>query len=253
MAWDPACYERFKDERAAPFEDLFAVIGRRAGMQVIDLGCGTGELTAKLADRLPSSDVLGLDSSAEMLERAASLQHDRLRFERRRIEDVEGSYDLVFSHAALQWVEGHVSLIPAVFALVAPGGQLAVQVPSNHNHPTHLLIRETAAESPFVEALDGWSRLAPVLSIDEYAALLFDAGAERITVFEKVYAHVLADADAMVDWVRGTALTPYIERLSDRLAGEFIERYREKVRAAFVGSPVFYPFRRTLFAASRPG
>jgi trans-aconitate 2-methyltransferase len=228
-----------------------ALIDVRPGLRVVDLGCGTGELTAQLADRLPGSDVLGIDSSAEMLARAEPLASEGLRFEHRRIEEVEGTFDLVFSHAALQWVDDHERLIPRVWSLVAAGGQLAVQVPSNHTHPTHLLIRETAAERPFIDALGGWSRTAPVLSIDAYAQLLFAAGARKITVFEKVYPHVLADADAMVEWVRGTALTPYMERLGDELAERFLAAYRAKVRVAFPGSPVFYPFRRTLFAASR--
>ena len=252
MPWDPALYERFQTEREAPFDDLVALIESREGMRVVDLGCGTGELTARLAARLPRSDVLGIDSSAEMLAKAARHAREGLRFEQRRIQDVEGAYDLVFSHAALQWVDGHAALIPQVFAMVAPCGQLAVQVPSNHNHVSHVLIRETASAAPFNEVLGGFVRHAPVLPIDQYAQLLFDAGAERVTVFEKVYPHVLESAEAIVTWVRGTALVPYLDRLGDRREA-FLARYTERLREVFPGSPVFYPFRRTLFAASRPG
>jgi len=252
VPWDPAQYEKFRDERYAPFVDLIAVIEPHAGMRVIDLGCGTGELTARLADLVPDSDVLGIDSSAEMLAKAAQFERAGLRFQQRAIEDIEGQYDLVFSHAALQWVDGHDALIPRLFASVAPGGQIAVQMPSNHNHATHRLIIETARGEPFATALDGWTRTAPVLSIDDYASMLHRVGATQITVFEKVYAHILDDADAMVDWTRGTALVPYIERLASALREPFMDRYREKVRAAFPEQPVFYPFRRTLFAATRP-
>jgi trans-aconitate 2-methyltransferase len=126
-------------------------------------------------------------------------------------------------------------------------------MPSNHYHSSHRLIIETAQESPFAEALGGWTRAAPVLRIDEYASMLHALGATNITVFEKVYAHVLDDADAIVDWTRGTALVPYIERLPDELRSSFLDRYRAKMRASFPEQPVFYPFRRTLFAASRPG
>ena len=124
MPWDPAVYERFQAEREAPFDDLVSLIHPREGMRVIDLGCGTGELTSRLAERLPGSDVLGIDSSAEMLAKAAPRAREGLRFEQRRIEDVGGTYDLVFSHAALQWVDDHRALIPRVFSLVAPGGQV---------------------------------------------------------------------------------------------------------------------------------
>jgi trans-aconitate 2-methyltransferase len=253
MPWDPATYEKFRDERYAPFADLCALIEPRAGMRVVDLGCGTGELTARLAELLPDSDVVGIDSSAEMLARADEYVRPGLRFEQRSIEDVAGSYDLVFSHAALQWVSDHDTLVPWLFKLVAKGGQIAVQIPSNHHHLTHLLIVETATGEPYAGALGGWTRTAPVLAIDQYASMLHRSGAADITVFEKVYAHVLADADAMVDWTRGTALVPYIERLPEDLRERFLDRYREKVRAAFPERPVLYPFRRTLFAARRPG
>ena len=215
MPWDPEQYGKFQSERFAPFDDLFALIRPRAGMRVIDLGCGTGELTARLAERLPASDVLGIDSSAEMLARAAPLTRQGLHVEQRAIGDVAGKWDLVFSHAALQWIEGHEKLIPALLALVAPGGQIAIQVPSNHNHPTHTLIEETASEQPFRDALAGWTRTSPVLTIDAYASLLHDHGATEITAFEKVYAHTLEGSDALAEWVSGTALVPYFERLPD--------------------------------------
>ena len=252
MPWDPKQYLKFQSERFAPFEDLFSLVVSRRGMRIVDLGCGTGELTALLADKIRGSDVMGIDSSPEMLRAAQPLAGRRLRFERRAIEDVAGSWDLVFSHAALQWVEDHPALIPRVFAFVAPGGQIAVQVPSNHHHESHLFIRETAAEEPFRAALGGWSRIAPVLPIDEYAEMLYDNGAPDVIVFEKIYPHVLADSDAIADWVKGTALVPYLERLPEDLREPFMTRYREKLRARWPEAPVFYPFRRTLFVAKRP-
>ena len=252
MPWDPAQYLKFQSERFAPFDDLLALIVERPALRVVDLGCGTGELTALLAEKLRGSDVTGVDSSPEMLVEARTLARRHLRFDQQAIEEVRGEWDLVFSHAALQWVEGHDALIPRVFSLVTPGGQLAVQVPSNHNHDSHLLIRETANEEPFRAALDGWTRIAPVLSIDAYARILYEHGATDVTVFEKIYPHVLENSDAIADWVKGTALVPYLERLAAGLRERFMARYREKLRARWPESPVFYPFRRTLFAATRP-
>ncbi len=239
-------------ERFAPFADLLDMISIRPGLRVIDLGCGTGELTSRLAAELPESDVLGIDASAEMLADANTLARPGLRFEQRAIEDVRGTWDLVFSHAALQWVDDHDALIPRVFALVALGGQLAVQVPSNHNHASHVLIRETAVEEPFRTALEGWARAAPVLPLDAYASILHTEGAKDVVVIEKVYPHVLQNAAAIADWVKGTALIPYLERLPAELCEPFMTRYREKLKARFPVSPVFYPFRRTLFVATRP-
>jgi trans-aconitate 2-methyltransferase len=252
VPWDPAQYLRFQSERFAPFDDLFALLDVRRGLRVVDLGCGTGELTARLAQRLPGSDVTGIDSSEEMLVQAQSLAARRLRFEQQAIEDVRGEWDLVFSHAALQWVDGHDALIPRVLSLVAPGGQLVVQVPSNHNHDSHVLIREKASEDPFRSALGGWIRTAPVLAIDAYAGILYAHGATGVTVFDKIYPHVLENSDAIADWVKGTALVPYLERLPADLQEPFMARYREKLRSRWPESPVFYPFRRTLFSATQP-
>ena len=249
--WDPDRYELYKKERSAPYEDLFKLIHVRPGMQVVDLGCGTGELTAKLADSLPNSQVLGIDSSREMLERAYPLEQPRLHFQYGLIEEVTGAWDLVFSNAAIQWIADHASLIPRLFGLVKPGGQIVIQIPSNHTHPTHQLIVEVASQEPFRQALGGWTRQSPVLSIDAYAALLYRLGGEDITVFEKVYPHILADADALAKWTSGTALLPYKNRLPDNLWEEFMQLYRQRLRQVWPEGPVFYPFRRTLFAATR--
>ncbi len=252
MPWNPERYHQFQRERAAPFDDLLRLVKRHEGLRVIDLGCGTGELTRRLADALPESDVVGLDSSPEMLAKATAHARPGLRFEQGTIEEVTGEWDVIISNAALHWVDGHQTLIPRLFALLRPGGQLVVQIPSNFGHPTHTLILETASEEPFIQALNGWHRPMTVLSIEAYAELLYEQGAEDITVFEKVYPHVLQDANALVDWSSGTALVPYFERLSEEMRGRFLERYRQKIRARFPGSPVFYGFRRTFFAGTRP-
>lgn len=252
MPWDPDRYRAFQTERFAPFDDLFARIQVRDGLRVIDLGCGTGELTARLAGGLTHSQVLGIDSSPEMLAKAQALAEPGLAFERRSIEQLSGSWDIVFSHAALQWVDDHEALVPRLFGHVAPGGQIAVQLPSNHTHPSHTLIIETAAEPPFAEALGGWTRRVPVLEIDAYASLLYASGATDINVIEKAYPHVLKDADALADWTSGTVLVPYMERLPAALREGFMASYRAKLRVVFPSEPVFYPFRRTLFVATQP-
>jgi trans-aconitate 2-methyltransferase len=252
MPWNPERYHQFQQERSAPFDDLLRLVKRREGLRVIDLGCGTGELTRRLADALSGSDVLGLDSSPDMLAKAVPHARPGVHFELGSIEAVIGAWDVIFSNAAIHWVDNHRALIPRLFGLLRPGGQLVVQIPSNFSHPTHRLIVELASEEPFAQALGGWNRIIPVLSIEEYAELLYAQGGEEITVFEKIYPHVLQDADALVDWTSGTALVPYFERLSRELRERFLARYRQKLRERFPGSPVFYPFRRILFAATRP-
>ncbi|HET9912151.1 MAG TPA: methyltransferase domain-containing protein [Anaerolineales bacterium] len=251
MPWDPKQYHKFQAERSAPFFDLLALVEKRPNLKVVDLGCGTGELTRQIADALPGSNVTGLDSSVQMLEKATAFASQGLRFEQGNQAALSGEWDLIFSNAALQWSENHADLIPRLYRRLAPGGQIAVQVPSNHNHVSHQIYRETANAEPFRSILKGFQRYAPVLSIDEYARIFFECGAENIIVFEKVYAHVLEDADAVVEWISGTALVPYFERLGEHKE-EFVNAIRAKMRNALPDHPVFYPFRRTLFSARRP-
>lgn len=250
MPWNPDQYHKFQAQRAAPFEDLLRMLSVRQNLRVIDLGCGTGELTARLADALPGSDVLGIDASAQMLAKAQPHTRPGLRFEQADIATIEGEWDLIFSHAAIQWVDDHAALIPHLWRLVAPGGQIAIQQPANHNHPSHVFAHEIASEEPYRTALSGWVRMVPVLLMDRYAQMLFDLGAEDMTVLEKIYPHVLENADAIAEWTSGTLLVPYFERLGD-LRESFMQLYRARLREQFPGSPIFYPFRRMLFTAHR--
>jgi trans-aconitate 2-methyltransferase len=250
--WDPERYARFAAERSVPFDDLLSLVRVRPGLRAIDLGSGTGELTARLAERLPGSDVLGVDSSDRMLARARALEHPGLRFERAAIESTSGRWDLVFSNAALHWVDDHAALISRLYGMLAPGGQLAAQFPAERRPASYALIREVADVEPFREALAGWTQRWPVLALERYAEALYACGACEIVAFEKVYPHVLADADALAEWQKGTALLPYLQRLPSVLHGAFEATLRERLRARWPTGPIFFPFRRTLIAGRRP-
>jgi len=250
MPWNPDKYHQFQSQRSAPFDDLLKQVEIRPGLKVVDLGCGTGELTHRLADILPDSDVLGLDSSPQMLERTHEYERPGLHFELGDLAKLEGQWDLILSNAALQWSENHEELIPYLYKRLNPSGQIAVQVPSNHGGPTHLIIRSVASKEPFRTALNGWTRQSPVLPIETLATLLFQEEAQDILAFDKIYPHVLENADAIIDWISGTALVPYFERLGD-LKDNFLEALRGELRAEFPGEAVFYPFRRTFFSARK--
>ncbi len=252
MAWNPDVYNQFKTERAAPALDLLGLLSVRPGLEVIDLGCGTGELTAQLAEMLPQSNVLGVDSSAEMLRKTVRAGGSTLRFECISIEEQlkkEQQWDVIFSNAALQWVPDHETLLPGIIAHIRPGGQLLVQMPDQNHNITNLLLAELAQKSPYAEAYQGWNRASHVLNIDRYAEILFECGGKSMQVFEKVYPLILKDTDALVTWVSGTALLPYLERLPEPLKKPFLDDYKDLLGKHFSKEPVFYAFKRILMEA----
>ncbi len=252
MPWNPDQYDKFKEERSAPVNDLFSLIRVHPGMKVIDLGCGTGEHTRRLADMLPESKVLGIDSSKQMLMKSKQFARDGLSFSQGSFEDFDGRYDLIFSNAALQWSGNHEQLIPSLWEHLNPGGQLVVQMPRNHDHPSHLLAKELA-ETEFAEFFPGdkkpADRFSWMLPIERYAELLFSLGGTDIVAFLKVYPHVLENSDAIVEWTKGTLLVPFMEQLPENQKDLFLRRYKELLRLRFPSSPVFYGFKRILFSA----
>jgi trans-aconitate 2-methyltransferase len=252
LPWDPDCYQRFQPQRYAPFEDLVRHIRVREALRVVDLGCGTGELTARLAAMLPSSEVVGLDSSPAMLERAQKFHRPGLSFQEGSMETLGGTWDLVFSHAAIHWVDDHRRLVPSLYDHVNPGGQLVLQFPSNHAHPVHGIIRETAGAEPFLSALGGPLRPSPVLPLEVYGEMLHQCGARGFLLLEKIYPHLLEDAEALLLWLLGTTLVPTMERLPQKLHEPFRRALLERFKVRWPGRPVYFGFKRTLLAADRP-
>jgi trans-aconitate 2-methyltransferase len=253
--WNPTQYERFRAEREQPFHDLVALITRRPAARVVDLGCGTGLLTAALHRELDARETLGVDSSSAMLERARTLEVSGLRFVRGDINEWEpgAPVDVVFSNAALQWVPDHPRLFKRLTGMLAPGGELAVQVPANFDHVSHTLASQVAGEEPFASAMGHYVRSFAVLVPEAYAALLHELGFEAQSVRMQVYGHLLESVDSVVEWVRGTLLTDYEARLSDTLYTQFVARYSERLHAKLGDPrPYFYPFKRILLWGRLP-
>jgi len=253
--WNPAQYERFRAEREQPFHDLVALITRRPAGRVVDLGCGTGQLTAGLHRELAADETVGVDSSEAMLERCREIDVAGVRFERGDISawEPDAPFDVVFSNAALQWVPDHPALLVRLRSMLADRGEMAVQVPANFDHVSHELAAEIAREEPFASAMGGYVRTFSVMAPEAYATLLHDLGFERQVVRMQVYGHVLESSDAVVEWVRGTLLTDYESRLPDATYQEFVARYRERLHAALGDQrPYFYPFKRILMWGRLP-
>ena len=256
--WDPDQYRRFAAERSQPFFDLLALVRSVPGGAVVDLGCGTGELTAELHRHTGARTTLGIDRSTAMLERAREHAGDGLRFEEGDIGDVAGEerFDVVLANASLQWLPDHERLLGRVAATLRPGGQLAVQVPANADHASHRVASAVADEPEFREALGGAPPLDPVrdvLAPERYAELLVGLGFVEQHVRLQVYGHHLPSTAAVVEWVRGTTLGRFRARLDEEVFERFVARYRERLLAELgERSPYFYAFKRILLWARAP-
>jgi len=252
--WNPDQYARFRQERSQPFFDLLVLVRRRPAMRVVDLGCGTGELTRVLHDDLQARETVGIDSSPAMLARSAPYAGHGLRFESGDVGvfAADQPYDLVFSNATLHWLPDHRALLGRLTQALAPAGQLAVQVPANHDHPSHVVAADVASEAPFRDALGGYVRVPTVLQPEEYATLLDSLGLVEQQVRLQVYAHHLPSREDVVEWVKGTMLVDYQQRLSADLYAQFLERYRGRLLPLLEDRrPYFYPFKRILFWGQR--
>jgi trans-aconitate 2-methyltransferase len=258
VTWNPDQYQRFADERSQPFHDLLDLLDPQPTTRAVDLGCGSGELTAIAAERFAVDHMVGIDNSASMLERATTHQRPGLTFVNGDIGEwtSNADHDLVLANASLQWVPDHRAVLARWVGALDDGGQLAVQVPTNAHMPTHVVAAELAHEEPFASAF-GPEGPPPdpvrqhVLEPEVYAQLLYDLGIERPMVRLVVYPHVLADAHAAVEWVKGTTLTRF-SSLPDHLHQHFVDEYRRRlVDRLGDARPLFFPFRRILMVARR--
>ena len=249
--WDPAQYERFRRERAQPFYDLLALVEPRPGMRVADLGCGTGDVTLELHRSLKARETVGVDNSPAMLEKAP--REPGLRFILGEIEQFAPPerFDLIFSNAAFHWVPDHPALFTRLRAALAPGGQLAVQMPMNDDHASHQTAFELARTHEFRRLLHGFERRPRLLESAQYASWLHHLGFGRQHVRVQVYGHLLESREQVIEWVRGTLLTDYQKRLTPADWERFLERYRELLLPQLSEErPFFYTYPRILMWAT---
>ncbi len=246
--WQPDQYARFKAEREQPFYDLLDLVEAVPEGRVVDLGCGTGKLTRVLHERTQAAETVGLDRSDAMLEQTGQYAGGGVRFERGDIGEFSDSgLDVVFANASIQWVPDHASLFPRLASTLRPGGQLAVQMPANEGHPSHAVAREVATHSPHAEALGGFVYRHSIESAEWYAEQLARIGFVEQHVRVQVYLHRLPGPEDVVEWVKGSLLTGYRDRMAAEDYELFLADYRERLLLVLPDErPFLYPFKRLL-------
>ncbi|MFZ5895387.1 MAG: trans-aconitate 2-methyltransferase [Myxococcota bacterium] len=250
--WDDRQYLKFADERTRPAHELLARVPLASAERVVDMGCGPGNSTTLLAARFPEAKVVGVDSSSEMLARARR-DHPMLEWvecDLRRYRP-ERPLDLLFANAVMHWLPEHATLFPSLLDLVRPGGVIAVQMPRNFEEPSHRLMREIPG--PFARRLQHVRALTPVQSAAYYYDLLAPL-CSHVDIWQTTYEHVMDDVNAIVEWVRGTGLRPYLDALTPAEQGVYLEAYTAALDDAYparTDKKRLFTFPRLFFVATR--
>ncbi len=244
-SWDPQQYGRFSDHRLRPGLDLLARIGDLPAGPIYDLGCGAGALSPLIAARWPDRAVIGIDNSADMLATAREAAPE--------IGHPPQPAALLFANASLQWLDHHDTLFARLMGMLLPGGVLAVQMPRNHESPSHRLMREAAESGPWRSRLQQVRAIQPVAEPAAYHRLLAPRAA-RLEIWETEYLHCLSGRDPVVEWTRGTGLRPYLDRLAGSERDGFLAAYTARIASSYPPEPdgtTLFPFRRIFIVVAR--
>jgi trans-aconitate 2-methyltransferase len=253
MAWDPAQYLKFAGPRLRPALDLLQRIDREAPATVYDLGAGAGNVTRLIAARWPAARVVGVDGSAEMLARAAA-ENPAIEWQQADLATWRPALpaEIIYSNAALHWLDDHDRLFRGLFGALAPQGVLAVQIPRNWGAPSHTLITEVALGGPWRPVLEPLLRPSPVAEPEFYYDLLAPLAAS-LDIWETEYLQVLEGANPVKEWTKGTWLLPLLAALDEPERSRFEAAYAERVAAAYRprrDGKTLFPFRRLFLIAS---
>ena len=254
MSWSAAQYVKFEEERTRPVRDLVARIPNPHARQAADIGCGPGNSTEVLRQRYPKADIVGIDSSSDMIEAACKRLPD-VSF---AVADIVGwggeGFDVIPANAVIQWIPDHATLLPPLVAKLAAGGSLAVQTPDNLDEPSHRLMREVAADGPWSARLSDASKARAARHGADWYFRLLRPQATRVDVWRTTYFHPLSSARAVVEWVKGTGLRPFVDPLDPAEREAYLARYEAEVASAYpaeADGTVLLPFPRLFIVATR--
>jgi trans-aconitate 2-methyltransferase len=254
MSWSAAQYVKFEDERTRPSRDLVARIPNAAVERAADIGCGPGNSTEVLRERFPDARIVGVDSSADMIE-AARKRMPGVAFEVADLNSWDASgFDVILANAVLQWTPGHETLLPRLIGKLNVGGSLAAQMPDNRDEPSHRLMREIAADPRWADRIADAEKIRATRRGADWYYRLLRQHASRVDIWRTTYFHPLAGAHAVVEWVKGTGLRPFIDPLTPDERAAYLATYEEAVAKAYPIEPdgmLLLPFPRLFFVATR--
>ncbi len=230
--WSANQYLKFEDQRTRPASDLAAQIPVESPRKVYDLGCGPGNSTEVLQKRFPGAKVAGVDSSPDMLDKA------RKRLPGGEFTQVDLSTwtppsdaDVFYSNATFQWVPDHIPVLQRLMKALPEGGALAVQMPDNYEEPSHRSMREVAAEGAWAARLKDTPR-EQLPTVSAYYDALRPHG-RYVDIWHTLYQHPLDGSEAIADWFKGSALRPFLDRLSEDERVQFLVQYKAKLDKAY--------------------
>jgi trans-aconitate 2-methyltransferase len=254
MSWSAVQYVKFEEERTRPVRDLVARIPNADARRAADIGCGPGNSTEILRDRYPNAEIVGVDSSSDMIEAARKRLPD-VSFEIAEIVGWGGAgFDVILANAVIQWIPDHETLLPALITKLAAGGSLAVQTPDNLDDPSHRLMREVAADGPWAGKLADASKARTARHAADWYFRLLRAQAPSVDIWRTTYFHPLAGARAVVEWLKGTGLRPFIDPLDPAEREAYLARYEAAIARVYPAEgdgTVLLPFPRLFFVATR--
>jgi trans-aconitate 2-methyltransferase len=232
--WSARQYLKFEDDRTRPSRDLLAQVPLHRAARVVDLGCGPGNSTELLIERFPEGEVIGLDSSPDMLRQARErlpgltfLQADLTTWQPQQ------PTDLLFGNAVFQWVPDHTSVLDRLLRALPGGGVLAVQMPDNTDEPALALMREIAISGPWSGALAQTAAARDELPRPEAYYDLLRPLSDRLDIWHTIYNHVMASAESIVEWFKGSALRPFLSALDGHMRDDFVTAYTTAIAKAY--------------------
>lgn len=255
MDWSATQYLKFEDERTRPARELLNRVPLETFKTAIDMGCGPGNSTALIMERYPDADVSGIDSDANMLASARERLPD-VSFTKADLTNwlPKAPVDLLYANAVFQWLPNHLEILKRLMGNLSPGGVLAIQMPDNLDQPTHRLMEETAFDNRWAERFSrNLVKRDKLPTPDDYYNAL-SPFSDMVDVWHTIYYHHLPNTDAIVEWVKGTGLRPWLAKLDETDRPAYMDAYHEKIAAAYKpldDGTVLLPFPRLFVIATK--